>query len=234
MIINFNEIISNGYKFNGIFHIGAHYGQEVNMYIQKNIPCILFEPNPDSYNILEQNFRGVSGVCTENYALGSKNEKRIMYCEKNNQGMSSSLLRPKKHLDYYPSISFDSMCNVDQITLDGYVENNNINLTIFNSIVMDVQGYELEVLKGSTKTLNRIDHILTEVNFEHMYENCALIEELDNFLKNYGFVRLGTVDSGCGWGDAFYSKNRQFSFSDHLRNRLLSSKNNFTISSQMI
>lgn len=224
MLIEFADILSNGYKINGIFHIGAHYGQEARMYLANNIPSILFEPNPDSFSVLKQNFGNVSGIRVENYALGSSNDKRKMYCEKNNLGMSSSLLKPKKHLEYYPNILFNSSCEINQITLDDYVKNNYINMTIYNCIVMDVQGYELEVLKGSKKTLEKIDHIVTEVNFEQLYENCALIEELDGFLKEYGFSRIATVSTGCGWGDAFYTKNMQFSVSDCLRNRLLSSK----------
>lgn len=224
MIIEFSEILNNGFKINGIFHIGAHYGQEANMYFQKNIPCILFEPNPDSFKKLKENFSDIPGIKIENYALGNENEKKLMYCEKSNQGMSSSLLKPKKHLEYYPTIAFEHECFVDQILLDDYVYDKRINLETYNTIVMDVQGYELQVLKGTKNTLNEIDHILTEVNFEHLYENCVLIDELDSFLKKYNFNRLSTVDSGAGWGDAFYSKHNPFSLSDYLKNKLLNSR----------
>jgi hypothetical protein len=71
---------------------------------------------------------------------------------------------------------------------------------------MDIQGYELEALKGSVETLKSIDHIMTEINFEHLYENCVLADKLDEFLSQYGFVRLFTAPTEYGWGDAFYSK----------------------------
>jgi hypothetical protein len=71
---------------------------------------------------------------------------------------------------------------------------------------MDVQGYELEVLKGSENTLKGIDYIYTEVNRDELYENNAFIEEIDNFLDNY--TRVATDWSGNTWGDALYIKKR--------------------------
>ena len=43
----------------------------------------------------------------------------------------------------------------------------------FNFINIDVQGYELEVFKGATKTLESIDLILAEINKEEMYKDCV-------------------------------------------------------------
>jgi hypothetical protein len=47
---------------------------------------------------------------------------------------------------------------------------------------------------------------MTEVNRDEVYRNCAKIEELDNFLSSYGFVRVETTWDGGTWGDAFYKK----------------------------
>lgn len=82
-----------------------------------------------------------------------------------------------------------------------------IGVEKYNFINVDVQGYELEVLKGASETLRNIDYIMSEVNRDEVYENCAQVEELDNFLANYNFVRVETVWVGDIWGDAFYIKN---------------------------
>jgi hypothetical protein len=120
--------------------------------------------------------------------------------------MSSSLLEPEKHLKYYPHIVFDSEIQVNQISLDEYVSSKNIDLNVYNFITMDVQGYELEVLKGSIETLKSIDHILTEINYDDLYKNCVKVDELDQFLSQYGFTRLLTEPTNWFWGNAFYSK----------------------------
>ena len=40
----------------------------------------------------------------------------------------------------------------------------------YNFINMDVQGYELEVLKGGTKVLEKVDYVYCEVNRDEVYE----------------------------------------------------------------
>jgi hypothetical protein len=59
----------------------------------------------------------------------------------------------------------------------------------YNFLTIDVQGYELEVLKGSRETLKNINYILTEVNRDELYENCARVEQLDEFLGRFNFQR---------------------------------------------
>ena len=72
---------------------------------------------------------------------------------------------------------------------------------------MDTQGYELEVLKGGVNTLNQIEYIYTEVNQVEVYENNAMIGELDEFLNQYDMERVVTGWHGSQtWGDAFYIK----------------------------
>jgi hypothetical protein len=71
---------------------------------------------------------------------------------------------------------------------------------------MDVQGYELEVLKGASKFLSHIQFIYCEVNRAEVYEGCPMIEEIDQFLGEYNFERVDTNWAGDTWGDALYVK----------------------------
>jgi len=122
-----------------------------------------------------------------------------MNVEQANQGMSNSLLKPIKHLDQYPSIQFTTTEEVEVRPLDEITSH---LLTRGNLLVMDVQGFELEVLKGATQTLNQIDYIYTEVNRDEVYENCARVEQLDEFLTD--FSRVETSWAGGSWGDSWY------------------------------
>jgi hypothetical protein len=69
---------------------------------------------------------------------------------------------------------------------------------------MDVQGYELEVLKGAKKTLENVDYVYCEVNRDEVYEGNAYVEELDEFLSQYNMERVETSWEGQIWGDALY------------------------------
>ena len=78
----------------------------------------------------------------------------------------------------------------------------------FNFINMDVQGYELEVLKGGSETLKHVDYVYCEVNRDEVYENNAYIEELDEFLSEYEMDRVETDWSGGILGDALYVRKK--------------------------
>ena len=86
-----------------------------------------------------------------------------------------------------PWIHFNGTEEVEVHTLDSY------DLNGYNFINIDVQGYELEVFKGSLKTLEKIDYIYSEVNKAELYEGCAQMNELDNFLGEYGFKKSRDV-----------------------------------------
>jgi hypothetical protein len=45
------------------------------------------------------------------------------------------------------------------------------------------------------------------VNSDYVYKDCAIVDEIDEYLKLFGFQRVETQWCGdCRWGDAFYIK----------------------------
>ena len=64
-----------------------------------------------------------------------------------NNLISSSVLKPKVHLQMHPGVGFPGREEVEMDRLDNFAEETGK----FNFINMDVQGYELEVLKGGVK-----------------------------------------------------------------------------------
>jgi FkbM family methyltransferase len=186
----------------GIIHIGGHYGQEYDLYRVLNVPVIFFEPLSNNYRILKDKVKNNDNVQTFQCALGNENKKILMNVETANNSQSSSILKPKKHLEQYPHITFDHTEEVHMFRLDDIeIEKEN-----YNFLNIDVQGYELEVLKGSADVLKNIDYIISEVNRDEVYENCAKVEELDQFLNQFNFKRNETNWMGGIWGDAFYIK----------------------------
>lgn len=55
-------------------------------------------------------------------------------------------------------------------------------------IKADVQGYELEVLRGATEALASADAVLLKVSFRELYEGQPLAHELIAFLGDRGFM----------------------------------------------
>ena len=188
----------------GAIHIGAHYGEELEDYIEEGIQDILlFEPLEENFNIVEKKAKDLNANI-EGYqvALGTQREGTTTMYVSDNEAQSSSILKPKVHLTHHPHVKFPTTEEVELATLDQY------NCHDYNFINMDVQGYELEVLKGATKTLKQIDYVYCEVNRDEVYENNAYVEEIDEFLAGYGMERVETDWAGDIWGDALYIKTK--------------------------
>jgi len=185
----------------GILHIGAHFGQEYQTYEKLNIKNIMFfEPLPHTFEKLKNNV-GEKSILV-NTALGNFIGETEMFVEYTNQSQSSSILEPSIHTKQYPNIVFSDKTKVKVTKLDTFIEDKDK----YNFINIDVQGYELEVFKGGKDFLRNIDYIMTEVNRAEVYKNCPMINEIDEFLNNYGFHRVETTWDGGTWGDAFYIK----------------------------
>lgn len=211
MLFDFNNLlIKYNIKIDGIIHIGAHYGEEINLYLKENINNIIcFEPLISNFSILENN--AMDRCDLFNLALGNENKKIKMYVDSENNGQSSSILKPYLHLTECPTITFNKINEVQMMRLDDfmifYFSNSKNKTKKFNLINIDVQGYELEVFKGSENTLENIDYIITEINRDYLYEECVLVDELDNYLNKFKFNRVETNWAGNTWGDALYIKN---------------------------
>jgi FkbM family methyltransferase len=202
MILDFTQLIKKyNMNINGVIHIGAHYGEEHELYKQNNINNIVyFEPLKSNYEILTKNV--VNEAICYNLALGNDNKEVEMFVETANNSQSSSVLEPCLHLQQYPHITFDYKEKVQMKKLDDF----NFGKE-FNFINIDVQGFELEVFKGAEKTLQNVDYIISEINRAEVYKDCAKVEELYTFLSKFGF-KLYEVDwMGYIWGDGLFIKN---------------------------
>lgn len=206
MLISFNNIVKKyNMQIKGVLHIGAHHGEEVKDYIDHGIKeLVFFEPLSNSLKVLEENLSyhaDKANIVVFPYALGNEEKEVEMYVS-SHEGMCSSVLKPKIVLQQYPAITFDEKEVVKMIRLDDA----EVEFENFNFMNIDVQGYELEVLKGAEKTLNTIDYVYTEINRVEVYENAPHVDELDAFLSTYNFSRVATDWSGDTWGDALYIK----------------------------
>jgi FkbM family methyltransferase len=205
MIFDFTTL-QNKYNLNidGIIHIGGHHGQEYDLYKPLNVPLLFFEPLTSNFNILQNKINGDNNATAFQCALGNENKLVNMNVETANQGQSSSILKPKKHLEQYPHIQFDFTEEVSMFRLDDI----NIDASLYNFMNVDVQGYELEVFKGAFGILKNIKYIISEVNRDEVYENCPHVNELDEYLSQFNFKRVETNWAGGSWGDAFYIKTK--------------------------
>ncbi|WP_414526834.1 FkbM family methyltransferase [Nodularia chucula] len=123
-------------------------------------------------------------------ALGKSIEERTLYVTKH--PMCSSLYAPNEAFTNRFA-SLPEFCNLDftlqmeTTTLDSFCDAEKINTIDFLQI--DVQGAELEVLKGASKILSRgVLGIETEVEFSPIYLNQPLFADIDSHLRANDFT----------------------------------------------
>lgn len=192
-------ILKYNMDIKGIIHIGAHFGEENRLYDILDIKNrIFFEPLSSNFSVLEKRLKGRFPLVKK--ALGNENRNVVMFTEKENKGQSSSILKPVLHLIQYPHIKFGETEVVEMARLDDL----GIDFSGYNFISIDVQGYELEVFKGAEKTLKHIDYIVSEINRDELYENCARVEQLVESLAPYGFKLVEEAWMGGSWGDGLF------------------------------
>jgi len=209
MLINFNDLLLISSKVIGIIHIGAHNLEELPDYLKGNVSRVIWiEANPSKYNLIEERLRKFDNMFLGKFAAGRKNDVNTLNLA--NNGQSSSLLEFGTHKKSYPDIDYVSKIKVKTKPLDDWLEENFKNKNQFNFINIDIQGYELEALKGMPNQLKIAEYVYLEVNFEEVYRGCSQLQDIDNFLIKFDFVRVGLRKTDKGWGDAIYAKNNIF------------------------
>ena len=97
---------------------------------------------------------------------------------------SSSLKRPTKHLEQHPWCEFQQSGTVRTLTLDTATD---LILEESESVIdlvwADVQGAQLEVIRGGKKTLSRTRFLFIEVHPEPLYEGEPSLKTLRRELE---------------------------------------------------
>ncbi len=214
MYIDLKHIIK---KFNleidGIIHVGGCKGEELFSYMKNNIRnVILIEANPELISILKIKkfifhyiFR--MNLSVESFAAYYEDNLELDLNITNNL-QSSSILKLSKHSELYPDIKVDKKIKVKTSTINKLFDKK-YEIKNYNFLNLDIQGAELDALKGADQILDKIDAIYTEINFDELYQGCAQAEQIDKYLKEFKFQRVLTeTPDHPSWGDALYLKEK--------------------------
>lgn len=207
MLIQFRDLLFKYKRIpKGIIHIGAHVGEEAVQYDDCGIDKVIWiEGSPKTFELLKENIKKYPKHIAYNNLISDKDDDVIDFHITNNNE-SSSILEMGVHSIHHPNIIVTETIQRKTITLNTLFDREKINIDEYNFINIDLQGAELMALKGFDKYLNKIDMIYSEVNSNHLYKNCALIGDLDEYLSYFGFERVETKMTESEWGDAYYLK----------------------------
>ena len=194
----------------GVVHVGAHLAEEVDFYEKAGASRVMWvEANPAIYEKLIEKFaiRTHTGVQHSfvNKCL-SDEDGQVVNFNITNKTQSSSMLNLQEHTKYYPDIKVVETISMTTTTFQKIAETTEYNPKLYDFLCIDVQGAEMKVLKGFGNLLNTFNMICIEVNEEHLYENGALLNDINHHLGLYGFINKLTVMTEAKWGEALYVK----------------------------
>ena len=200
MLISLHELVQKyNIQFKGILHVGAHECEELQdyeKYLSRNL-ILWVEALQDKVDFCKHKYQDVQ---IESAVVSDQIE--TVKFNRSNNGQSSSILELGLHKYFHPHVHYISSCEVETKLLKNIICNYNIE---YNFLNLDIQGAELKALKGMEEYLNKVDYIYTEVNSDYVYENCAIVTELDDYLKQFNLFRVETKwCENFRWGDAFY------------------------------
>lgn len=148
---------------------------------------IAFEPNPAMHAQLSERLDKYPTVKIKKVALGSAAGVGVLSTTANN--VSSSLLNIATDVNTTVSsvlaqqLEVVARPEVNISTLD----TETADIGKIHLLKLDVQGYEIEVLRGGTNTLQKTKFVLAEMSTHKIYNNGCSYHELDEFLRNNGF-----------------------------------------------
>jgi FkbM family methyltransferase len=157
------------------------------------------------YKLLVENIKGFGNIHSFNIALTDFDGTAEMYVSSGYSDGSSSLLKPKKHLEDHPDVFFEKKELVTCKTLDSWAYENGISKV--DMLWLDMQGAEQQMLAASNKILSTVSIIHTEVSKHESYEGASLYPSLKKFLLSNNFqVSVEAIPSWTYGGNVLFTK----------------------------
>ena len=184
-----NFILKNLQKNSIIIEAGAANGNDT-VFFGENFPkskIYSLEPMSSLYEVTFEKIQKFENIKLFKFAFSHFDGKlELNLAENENKPWgSSSLLKPKLHLEIHPGIKFKSKEIVEVVKLDTFLAMNQI--TSINLLWLDLQGVEPDVLMASSN-LSKIEFIYSEVSVLENYENQILYKDYKKFMIENGFT----------------------------------------------
>lgn len=204
------HFIEAGCNVRGVVHVGANDGQEIQFYLDHGCtPILCFEPNRDAYWRGEERWRGRPEVVFVNAALAAEagvvemvvpedgdDEKTSRYQPIPTPGHPWTAVPPGRKFGIQ-TWRFDTWARLTSTAYpDGFP---------YNSLVIDVQGMEMEVLEGFGDYLDRFRYLIVELSRVPMYDGEVPASTVIAWLADRGFTQDSEVEDH---GDVAFFKER--------------------------
>jgi FkbM family methyltransferase len=156
-----------------------------------NINLTLFEPEETAYEKLKIQFAGDARIRLFNHALSETGGKKSFYITV--WPRSSSAFKPNSAFldrtfirNHY---KINKIIDIDTVKLSDIC-------TTADFIKLDVEGYELPILKGSGAIMDDLVGIELEIHYNKLICDCPTFGEVDAFCKSHGLTLITLTPPG--------------------------------------
>lgn len=156
--------------------VGAHQGFYTLLaaeLVVENGRIHAFEPTPSNFEVLQSNTKDIKFIVVNNMALSSRIGTSDFYISRMGSSEYNSI-NPE-------GLEIANKITVQTTTLDDYAKKNNISIDV---IKIDVEGHELDVLRGATSILNNQSPI---VIIEYIPSKRKSFEEVHHLMNGIGY-----------------------------------------------
>lgn len=208
MLIPFEKLVRDyGIQPRGILHLGAHLAEEAEDYHRFGVDNVLWvEAIPDLIESIRQKVEPWGHMVCQG-VVSAESDREVEFKITNN-GQSSSYLDLGTHAQLYPEIQVVRTLTMKTTTVQNIYRDEGLAADEFDFVNLDLQGSELDALQGMGPLLDNFNTVYTEVNKEAIYKGCALLPEMDRFLRERGFSRRALSLTRRHWGDALYTRGK--------------------------
>lgn len=174
-----------------IIELGGYDGGDTKTMLEllgnKNYTYHLFEPNRKLLFNLFMNLAMFKGIEIFNAAIGNTIGISDFYISSGENCASSSIRKP--HLIYkeYPDMKFiKDWCTI--ITLDYHIESMRMDEEIIDFIWADIQGAEVDLIKGGEQTFKKVRYLYTEYSDVEFYKGEINLQSILGMLPDFEMI----------------------------------------------
>jgi len=189
--VKVSHFTRQGFDLGTVVHVGGSTGLEAYYYLLLGSPrVLLFEPLPLACSILRARFGNDPRVAIFPFGLSDHAGYDYLLITTGVGKGSSFLNEIQPGIESVPvRREVLPLQRFDQLDLHCELDPSNLN-----TLVIDVQGMELQVLKGFGECLRQIAFINVECSSEPLYEGEASAAEVEQFLDEQGFDRNSPIE----------------------------------------
>jgi FkbM family methyltransferase len=180
------ELIKNdNFNVTVIFDVGANIGTWTLLAKSffGNAEVHAFEPLTDHIQKFKTNTNKLNQIAIHEFCLGNENTETVINVSSFSDSSSILNATPLEYEQFGIRKTNEETVLVKRA--EELIEQN--ILPIPDIIKLDVQGFELEVLKGTGKYLSQVSYLIVEVSFKKYYYEQPLFLDIANYLSTYNF-----------------------------------------------